>query len=300
MRAPHAELLGLKHAFEAGQIASRQYVDLVSGDYPTTAADSSDQSKMLPEETESTPAQSHSERHKGPESPIPAPVSDAAPSAPVVDSGFDDDVVDEPSTVVDKSPADESTYGPVRRRVHGKNGPQAFYRPSPMRPDDFSEMMEETMPRLEEQVIQDSAAIDSSMQSSSPRGTGSKRAHSPDQSEAQGPSQVPRTDAASAAGESSRPASEVLSCSKHVSQLSRADQDELVNMFHKGTPIEVMLASYMQKKSSKEIPHVNQEPEQQRKIDGAELAEWHVIEGKHAGRLVLGEEAQQVRQKLAH
>jgi hypothetical protein len=169
-----------------------------------------------------------------------------------------------------------------------------------MRPDDFSEMMEETMPRLEEQVIQDSAAIDSSMQSSSPRGTGSKRAHSPDQSETQGPSQVPRTDAASAAGESSRPASEVLSCSKHVSQLSRADQDELVNMFHKGTPIEVMLASYMQKKSSKEIPHVNQEPEQQRKIDGAELAEWHVIEGKHAGRLVLGEEAQQVRQKLAH
>ena len=74
-------------------------------------------------------------------------------------------------------------------------------------------------------------------------------------------------------------------------------------MFHKGTPIEVMLAvsaSYMQKKSSKEIPHVNQEPEQQRKIDGAELAEWHVIEGKHAGRLVLGEEAQQVRQTLAH
>lgn len=30
------------------------------------------------------------------------------------------------------------------------------------------------------------------------------------------------------------------------------------------------------------------------------MAEWHVIEGKHAGRLILGDEAQQVRQKLAH
>ena len=62
--------------------------------------------------------------------------------------------------------------------VTGKNGPQAFFRPSPMRPDDFSEMMEEIMPRLMEQVLQDSASADSSMQSSSPRGSGAKRAHS--------------------------------------------------------------------------------------------------------------------------
>ena len=71
-------------------------------------------------------------------------------------------------------------------------------------------------------------------------------------------------------------------------------------MYHAGVPFEVMLASYYQKRGSKEIPHVNQEPEQQKKIDEAKLAEWHVIEGKHAGRLVLGEEAQAVRQKLAH
>lgn len=34
VRAPHAELLGLKHAFEAGQIASRQYVDLINQEFP--------------------------------------------------------------------------------------------------------------------------------------------------------------------------------------------------------------------------------------------------------------------------
>ena len=300
VRAPHAELLGLKHAFETGQIASRQYVDLVSGDYPTVAAEPAEQPKMLPGGTESAPTPLASDCLRAAASHVPAPAEVAAPPAPVVDSVFDDEAAEESSNVVDKSPAGSSTYGPVRRRVNGKNGPQAFFRPSPMRPDDFSEMMEEIMPRLMEQVIQDSASADSSMQTSSPRGSGAKRERSPDQSETQGLSQVPRTDAASAAAESSRPVSEVLSCSKRVSQLSRADHDELVNMFHKGTPVEVMLASYMQKKSSKEIPHVNQEPEQQRKIDEAKLAEWHVIEGKHAGRLVLGEEAQQVRQKLAH
>ena len=71
-------------------------------------------------------------------------------------------------------------------------------------------------------------------------------------------------------------------------------------MYRTGSPVEVMLAAYYQKKGSKEIPHVNQSPEHQRKIDEAKLAEWHVIEGKHAGRLVLGEEARAVRQKLAH
>ena len=109
-----------------------------------------------------------------------------------------------------------------------------------------------------------------------------------------GPSQVPRTDAASASDLASDRANEVLSCSKGVSSLPSADQQELVSMFQKGAPVEVILASYLQKKSSKEIPHVNQEPEQQRMIDKAKLAEWHVIEGKHAGRLILGDEAKQV------
>ena len=101
--------------------------------------------------------------------------------------------------------------------------------------------MNEIVPRLMEQVIQDSAMEDSPS-SSSPRGASSKRAHSPDQ-------------AASASSLASDRAS--------VSSLPRADQQELVSMFQKGAPVEVMLASYLQKRSSKEIRHVNQEAEQQ-------------------------------------
>ena len=120
-----------------GQIASRQYVDLVSGDYPTVAAEPAEQPKMLPGGTESAPTPLASDCLRAAASHVPAPAEVAAPPAPVVDSVFDDEAAEESSNVVDKSPAGSSTYGPVRRRVNGKNGPQAFFRPSPMRPDDF-------------------------------------------------------------------------------------------------------------------------------------------------------------------
>ena len=43
VRAPHAELLGLKHALEAGQIVSRQYVDLVAQENPLKSKSESPQ-----------------------------------------------------------------------------------------------------------------------------------------------------------------------------------------------------------------------------------------------------------------
>ena len=79
VRAPHAELLGLKHAFEAGQIASRQYVDLVAQGYPTEeqepeqsqAVDASNQDVLAPNEGL---AQSLSDRLQS----MPAAVSGSA------------------------------------------------------------------------------------------------------------------------------------------------------------------------------------------------------------------------------
>ncbi|CAL1158162.1 unnamed protein product, partial [Cladocopium goreaui] len=76
VRAPHAELLGLKHAFETGQIASRQYVDLVSGDYPTVAAEPAEQSKMLPDEPESAPPSVASDHPRAIEPLSPAPAEE--------------------------------------------------------------------------------------------------------------------------------------------------------------------------------------------------------------------------------
>ncbi|CAL1127155.1 unnamed protein product [Cladocopium goreaui] len=48
------------------------------------------------------------------------------------------------------------------------------------------------------------------------------------------------------------------------------------------------------------IPHTNQEPGQQKTINEAKLAEWHVTEGKGGGRLIQGPEAEHVRHKLSH
>lgn len=297
IRAPHAELLGLKDAFETGQITSKQYVDLVPLDYPTEAPESPSATSPSPPPAEGEAAKSLGDR-LAVESDMPEAPSQARPQYPNPTSVFDDELPTSASSTIDKSPAESSSYGPVRRRVSGKNGPQAYYRPGPMRNEDFAEMMDEIMPQIMERVIQDdSTATDAA--SHSPRGTSTKRSHSPDEVEGQGPAQIPRVDAPASAA-NVKGSSEALACCPIKHGLSWSDKKELIDMYHAGVPFEVMLASYYQKRGSKEIPHVNQEPEQQKKIDEAKLAEWHVIEGKHAGRLVLGEEAQAVRQKLAH
>ena len=167
-----------------------------------------------------------------------------------------------------------------------------------MRSEDFSEMMNEIMPRLMERVFQDQGSQEATAVVS-PRGVGTKRSHDTDGQDDQGPSQVPRVEALSPSDSPESP-NEALVCGSVQHELSLPDQNELADMFQAGVPVEIMLASYHQKRGSKEIPHVNQPPDQQRLIDEAKLAEWHVIEGKHAGRLVIGEEAQLVRQKLAH
>ena len=297
LRAPHSELLGLKDAFESGQIASKQYVDLVPLDYPTQAPEVSESLGHANTADDEGVAQSIQDRSAADTPMISAPAEE---SRTVEQGVFNDDEGVPESTVIDKSPAESSSssYGPMRRRVSGKNGPQAFYRPSPMRSEDFSEMMNEIMPRLMERVIQDQGSQEATAVVS-PRGVGTKRSHDTDGQDDQGPSQVPRVEALSPSDSPESP-NEALVCGSVQHELSLSDQNELADMFQAGVPVEIMLASYHQKRGSKEIPHVNQPPDQQRLIDEAKLAEWHVIEGKHAGRLVIGEEAQLVRQKLAH
>ena len=59
-------------------------------------------------------------------------------------------------------PADSSTsvgtdgegYGPIRRKVLGKQGPLSLFRPGSMAQDDFADMMQEVVPQLIEQVLQ--------------------------------------------------------------------------------------------------------------------------------------------------
>ena len=69
---------------------------------------------------------------------------------------------------------EESDYGPVRRKVRGKSGPAALYRPSSMAQDDFADMMQEVVPQLMEQVLSQEGSSASSS-SAIPAGHGQKR-----------------------------------------------------------------------------------------------------------------------------
>ena len=60
------------------------------------------------------------------------------------------------------------------------------------------------------------------------------------------------------------------------------------------------MASYLQKKASKEIRCTGNAPGLQCKVDEAKLLEWNTILAKHAARLVLGPEAEQVRKRFSH
>ena len=71
-------------------------------------------------------------------------------------------------------------------------------------------------------------------------------------------------------------------------------------MWHDGESVEVLMASYLQKKASKEIRGTGNPPELQCKVDEAKLLEWNTILAKNAARLVLGPEAEQVRKKFSH
>lgn len=307
LRAPHAELLGLKHAFEAGQIASRQYVDLVAQGYPTEEQESEqsqavgapDQDALAPNEGM---AQSLSDRLQS----MPAAVSgSASPSvaSPAVAPGAvsNDSAVHDDENAPDATAGESSEYGPIRRRLRGKNGASALYRPAPMRAEDFAEMMQEVVPDLVQRVLEPSSAVpDADMPS--PRSGSAKRSASPSPVEGESSSQAPRLESSDSDGSSERPheVSAVMCYSSKSSELSASDRAELRKMFDAGVCFDVMLAAYHQKRGSKEISHVNQEPEQQKKIDEAKLAEWHVIEGKGGGRLVHGAEAEHVRNKLSH
>ena len=205
VRAPHAELLGLKHAFEAGQIASRQYVDLVAQGYPTEEQES-EQSQVVdaPNQDVLAPnegmAQSLSDRLQS----TPAAASGSAnPSvaSPAVAPGAvsSDSAVYDGENVPDGAAGESSEYGPIRRRLRGKNGASALYRPAPMRAEDFAEMMQEVVPDLVQRVLEPSSAVpDADMPS--PRSGSAKRSASPSPVEGESSSQAPRLESSGSDG----------------------------------------------------------------------------------------------------
>ena len=158
--APQAELLGIKDLIDKGQLKSQQFVDLVPESYPTEETPCLEPREHAPLAPTAGVSADAKEMHVG-DRPSDVPDVDMPPlsSPAVVDKSplenQDDDQPVVPTLVHDhaeeslpSSSSAESSYGPVRRRVTGKNGPPSLWRPLALQPEDFSEIMQELIPHL--------------------------------------------------------------------------------------------------------------------------------------------------------
>ena len=153
----------IRCAPERIRAASRQYFDLIPQGYPTEERPEAVPVEAPAQSEDRAPAMSLSDRlNAEPARPAamagPGVDDSAAPDTTTANAEPTDDV--DPSNNhhdvrndLDKSPEESSTYGPVRRRLRGKNGPSGLYRPALMIADDFAEIMQEIVPKLVEQVF---------------------------------------------------------------------------------------------------------------------------------------------------
>lgn len=176
-------------------------------------------------------------------------------------------------------------YGPARR-VPRKSRPELLLRPQSMLQDDFSELMREVLPELINQTIEATASPESVSASDSRRGE--KREASAEPEPAPERRVAPRSD-------SSEAGTEDLSV-----EVLLAEHLELPPPQAKAMSIEALLVANFNKKQSKELPAVGNPLELQNRVDEAKVLEWSTVQGRNATRLVLGKEAQQVRQKMSH
>jgi hypothetical protein len=155
--------------------------------------------------------------------------------------------------------------------VSGKDGPQSIWRPAALRQDDFIDLMKEVVPKL---IVDMSTAPDASMPESS------KRAH---ELVAQPSDSCPEPPVSKARTEQ---ATEALSV-------------ECLNSDH--LDLEVLLADYLKKKMQKELPHSNNHPSLQAKVDAGKRDEWQTLLNKgNVVRLHYGRKAREIKEKFGH
>eukprot|EP00435_Cladocopium_sp_Y103_P008674 s3466_g2.t1 len=292
---PQAELLGIKNLIEQGGLQSKNYIDLVPEAYPPMQADSEASDVQMGLQMQSEQDQpdqfapsipSHSEppplNPSGVES-VPAGTNEPeSPNPDVVPASADADdkaavpndaSVSAPSSS-DVAPSDNrgNNYGPIRRRVTGKDGPMAFYRPPAMKQDDFVEVMKEVVPQLLEQVL--TPGVESS--------ASHKR---------------PADDVERSPSEAAEPAS---SRARINEVLSVQDCSDLLALVDK-VPSEVFMAEYLKKKMAKELPHSRNAPELQKLVDEGKLSEWQTLLSKpNAVRVHYGKAAERIKRDFAH
>ena len=304
IESPQAELLGIRGLMEGGTFKSHQFTDLVPSHYPTQDLSVPASSDPHNEIVKSKPQEEMSPLDKA----IPADTrdgGDAEQSAPIGDqqgtpphvmesqSESVKPVADNPdSSTEDKSSTTElnpnrkeNAYGPVRRRIWGKGGEIALHRPGPMRADDFAEIMREMVPHLIEQATsQGSTEATSSSQHGS-----LKREHAEISSEVEPPTTRARVQEQS---------DEILTVQDTCHEvLCVQDWNDICACWDQHQDVDVLIANYLQKKSSKELPHSRNPPLLQELIDDSKYTEWQTLSSKSAVKLHHGREASRIREQ---
>ena len=288
LKTMDVELLGIKDLIEGGAFKSQQFHDLTSQSYPSVVNVNTGERTCL-ESTEfgrtpDAPAVRAS-LHE-PDNP-PPPLVQQQPAVPEPAVG---DVPTVPESLVPESERSSpemsdqtsqssdvsSTYGPMRK-VRGKNGPDALWRPPSMKQEDYVSIMQEVAPQLISNLLhqEQSEVADSSMSAS---GQSGKRNHEQSGSSS---SEEPAT----SKQRTTSPSTEALS----VEWLDSCDTAE------------VLIAEYLKHKAAKEIPHSNNLPEVQKKVDQGKRLEWETMVNKPGVvKVHYGKHAQKIREEQAH
>eukprot|EP00435_Cladocopium_sp_Y103_P030418 s52_g7.t1 len=297
-----AELLGIKDLIEGGAFKSQQYVDLTSQSYPSEQPQSPPRASS--EDVPMEASQDHVSRVTQQQSTQPEQpaVGNMPPLvSPEVVPPNDNPDSDMPSSsarnlpsaaetnatpeAVEQSAKSEpaSDYGPIRRKVTGKNGPGALWRPPTLRQEDFVSIMKEVVPRLIEDIVPPSGTASSSKralesavddQTSEPA-TARQRTVSPIR-EGETDGTVPSS------GESH----EVLS-------VECLDSTSMT--------CEALIAEYLKKKMEKELPHSRNPPALQSMVDQGKRTEWSsLISKENVVKLHYGKAAARIKKDFAH
>ena len=298
-----AELLGIKDLIEGGAFKSQQYVDLTSQAYPSEQSDSlpikvTDDMDVETPKPEDTSVKLHSHVMPVPEEsyvmpplvpseavPVSTPSESKAavssePSVPTGDTTVvTSDMHVDPGVTADP----ESEYGPIRRKVTGKNGPGALWRPATTKQEDFVSIMKEVVPHLIQDMVPPSSTASSSKRSleTSTEGT----VDEPATARMRTVSPNRPADEASAMHSSSE-SHEVLSA-------ECMDSTEV--------SCEALIAEYLQRRAEKELPHSRNPPELQAMVDAGKRAEWTTLINKeNVIKLHYGKAAARIKKDYAH
>lgn len=95
----------------------------------------------------------------------------------------------------------------------------------------------------------------------------------------------------------SEPEDEALSVQTATEILSVQDCQQLLQVWDQTKDIEVLISAYMQKKSSKEVPAVGNEPVAQQMVEESKLVEWTTLTEKGAIKIHTGKRAAWLKAK---